>query len=146
MCPSYVSEIEKQEEEIRSDLAVVMGSWMRDTGEDNQKIWSVEGSNAMHWKTLAQYDNIQDYKNRIQAKFHTFSESCTGLGPVVYKNHLYCQAFANRRKAIEIIKFDLDNDQIATRFTVATLGKRRGGVPYKGWAGIYLHSQILYDK
>lgn len=65
---------------------------------------------------------------------------------MLYKGYLYCQAYASRRKAVEILKFTLPGGDLVERATVTVMGGLRSGVPYRGWAGIYLHVQLLVDE
>ena len=132
-------------EEMRSDLATVMGSWMRDAGAQDGRIWAVEATNAMHWNHVAEYRTLDDYRERHTLQYRALNESCTGLGAVVYKGYIYCQAYAHRRRSLTIIKMELATGAVEGRMRLAELAGH-GGVPYRGWAGIYLHAQLQMDE
>ncbi len=144
-CPSYINGLGARET-LRKALDTIIGTWMKDTGMNNGKVWAVEGSNALNWKNILEYSSEDNFKKRISSDYIELPETCSGLGAVVYKDHLYCQAGSSRRKRAEIIKYSFEDERIVTRGRLEPPGGGDIGVPYRGWAGIYLHLQLMVDE
>lgn len=121
---------------------------MKDSGISSSKVWAVEASNALQWDTLTEYSTEDAFRRRKVSKLYQLPVPCSGLGAVIYNNHLYCQSYNNNRDqtTLEVMKFSLERNSFTAR---ASFSSRDGGHvnhPYRGWAGVYLHLQFAMDE
>ena len=145
-CPGYLSRIGKSEVFRRAPDSVI-GAWMKDSGTASEKVWAIEALNALNWNTVREYSSEENFKNRISSRVHRFSDSCSGLGPVVYNGYMYCSLYERLATgdSVRILKISLETDQVVKRVKL-TGDSVKAGHSYRGWAGAYLPVQLAADS